>query len=444
MPTEPKTETTVVTHDGTDGNDPKPASTPLGDQSAAKVSVSDGSSALDDLLKQAGGDPLNPDAPLPVKSEDDDEVETDEEKAAAETKRIADEKAIADKKVLDDAAGKPPVTDPLKPVDPPAVPPVEPDDAYAKIKPPPHSKPATTESFNALKKAAREEAAKLRTELEDAKKKIPTDGSAMTPELKKELDDLKAFRAAHDIQNTAEFVAAHVTPLQTNNETILAKLKSAGYTDEHIAKIKEIGLDKLDWEPVLAKLPTIARRAIEAKLLENETLNDKRAAAIAAAQKAPGEFTAKQAEAAKNAAKQADTETTAEIESVIGKVDWSKPKEVPAAATAAERTEIENFNKFVKEQSDRKAIMLEDRSPKMRGTLVAAALLAYQFMGQSQSWQKRAEEAEAELARVRKSSSTARRASNAPTTGLPAKNTSPLQSGKEALDAFQTEAAARD
>ncbi len=442
MADEPKkTETAVVTHDATDGTPPAPANTPLNDSSAAKSSVGNGAAALDDLLKAAGGDPSKPDEPLKQKEDGEDGEETEAEK----TQRLADEKAAADKKKLEDDAGKPPVDDKTKKIDPPATPPpTEPDDEYSKIKLPPHSKPAVTEAFDNVKKRAREEAARLLAENEDLKKKIPAPGSAVTPELQKEIDDLKAFRAAHDYQNTPEFIAAHVTPLQANNESILAKLKAAGYTDEHIAKIKEIGLDKLDWTPVLEKLPPITKRAIEAKLLENETLAEKRAAAVAAAQKAPQEFTAKQQQAAESAKKAADAEVVAEIDAVTGKVEWAQPKTIPADATAAQRTEIENFNKFVKEQNDRKAVMLADDSPKMRGTMIAASLLAYQFMAQSAGWQKRAEEAEAELARIKKSSSTSRKPSNAPSTGLPAKSAGPLQSGKEALAAFEAEAAARD
>ena len=270
-----------------------------------------------------------------------------------------------------------------------------------------------------MKRRAREEISRLTAEAEALKSKIPADGAALTPEIKKELDDLRTFRAVHDYQHNAEFVNSYVAPVEANNAAILSKLKEAGFSGDHITKIKSIGLAELDWEPVLAALPSVARRVVEGKLIENETINEKKAAAVAAAEKAPGELTAKQSKEAEAVRTQDTSKFLGTIDAVLEKVDWMKPKEVPVSATTEQKAAIDKHNAFVKEQYGRRALMIADNSPEMRGTMLASTLLAYQFKSAAEAAEARAVAAETELARIKKSSSTARRNSQAPAGGLP-------------------------
>lgn len=443
MAEDPKNlDTTQTVHDNSDGTPPAANNTPLNDSSVPKVDLSDGSSALDALLISKGGDPRNPDG-TPLKTEEEIAAEklSDEEKATAEQKRLDDEKAAEAAKK---SGTESPVDDGKEKTKTAPVAGEEPADKLKEVQLPPHSKPESVSAFKKVKELARAELAAVRGEVEELKKKIPAEGSPLPVETKKELDELRAFRAAHDAQNSPEFKAAYETPITANNESILAKLKAAGYTDEHLAKIKAIGVDKLDWEPVLKALPTVARRAIEAKLLENETILEKRAAAVTAAEKNPGEYAAKQKAAADAASVQENAEFTGTIDTILDKVEWSKQKTIPATATAVEKAAIETHNAFAKAQADRRAVLLADNSPKMRGTLVASTLLAYQFKDQLASMTARAESAEAELAKIKKSSSPARRGSNAPSTGLPEKKGGPLQTGREALAELEAKSKGRD
>lgn len=434
-----KTETTEVLHDMTDGSGSRPSEVPLGDVSTKKPSVGDGAAALDNLLIASGGDPANPDD-APTKTPE--EVEAEKQKAADEKKITDDAKVAAGKKKADDAAGKAPTTETEKKPDET---PSEPQDKLAEVKLPPHAKPETTTAFAEVKRRAREEAAALRTENEALKKKIPTDGSAITPELKKEMDDLRAFRAAHDYQSSPEFVKSYVEPVAANEEAILKKLKTEGFTDEQIGQIKAIGVAKLDWVPIFAKLPPTAQRIIEGKLIENETILDKKAAAVAAGEKAPIEFAAKQKLEKETATKAEEEAYKKEIDGFFSKIVWSQPKTVPADATAAQRTEIEGFNKFVKDQADRRAVLETDRSPQMRATLVTSTLMAYDYKARFENVDARLKEAEAELAQIKKSSSTARRNSNAPSASVSTeKRLSATASGKDAFAAFEAENAVRD
>ena len=428
----------VVTHDNTDGTPASPANEPL---QTAHISVGDGSANLDALLTAKGGNTANPDGPLKTPDEAAVQKEADETKRVADAAKLVEDKAAADKKAEEDAkaaeAGKKGVDKPAGKVDP-VTPPAEPEDEFSKIKLPANAKGAVTESFASLKAAARAETQRLAAEVEELKSKIPAEGAAITPELQKELDELRAFQAVHNYQQNPEFINTYVAPVEANNNAILAKLKEAGFSDEHITKIKTIGIAKLDWEPVLAALPSVTKRIIEGKLIDNESLAEKRAAAVAALEKAPAELTAKQTREAEATRTQETAKFLGTIDSVLDKVDWAKAKEIPASATAEQKLEIEKFNTFVKEQNDRKALMIADRSPEMHGTLVASTLLAYQFKRTAELATARAEAAEAELEKVRKSSSTARRNSQAPAAGgLPVKPPGVTQTGKDMFAAFE-------
>lgn len=422
-------ETTQVIHDVTDGSPARPSEVPLNDTPASKPSVGDGAAALDDLLRAAGGDPANPDdAPKEVP----EKTEPEKEKKPVETKPVPEKKK----------SDEPATTEPEKKVEEVVS---EPQDKLAEVKLPPHAKPETTTAFAEVKKRAREEAAALRSENEALKKKIPTDGSAITPELKKEMDDLRAFRAAHDYQSSPEFVKNYVEPVAANEDAILKKLKAEGFTDEQLGQIKGIGLSKLDWVPVFAKLPPTAQRIIEGKLIENETILDKKAAAVAAGEKAPLEFAEKQKIEKETATKAEEEAYKKEIDGFFSKIVWAQPKAVPAEATAAQRAEIEGFNKFVKDQADRRAVLEIDRSPQMRATLVTSTLMAYDYKARFEMADARLKEVETELAQIKKSSSTSRRHSNAPSASIPVeKRLGATASGKDAFAAFEAEQASRD
>lgn len=435
---------TEIIHDNTDGAAASPSSTPLGDgANAPKNSVSNAADALDGLMKQKEAEKVTPaagsddvedveakkkaDAEAAAKKKADDDAKAKEKSGAVTPPQSDDEKAAAAKKLAEDEAKKRAAAE-------------EPKDKFSEVKLPPYSKPASQSAFDTVKKMAREEIAARDTKIKELEAKIPKNGG-LTPDVEKEIKELREFRAAHGFQTTKEFKETYEAPIAANNESILSKLKANGFSDEHLAKIKEIGVDKLDWDPVLEKLPAVAKRAIEAKLLENENLNDKRAKALEEASKSPQQYEEKQKQAAETAKKEEEQVVTGTVEEILNKLEIVKPKAVPPDASESTKAEIEAHNKFVQDQIARKQALLSDRSPQMIGTLVASTIAAYHFKREMESYKAKFEASDSELQKIKKASSTASRRSQAPAAGLPEKKTSILKPGKQALDDLAAEQA---
>ena len=269
-------------------------------------------------------------------------------------------------------SGTPPVPKPGE-ATPPAPAPVAKDE-FDKVELPPHTKPATAQSFDALKKTARERVAAVEKEREDLKTKLAALEArpAVDPKVEQELTELRAFRQRLDVEADPAF-KEYVEEISRNEESIFAKLKEAGAGDAVVAKIKEIGIKDLDWETVLEKLPPVARRYIENKLAVNEDLGEQRMRALADAKKNAGEFLAQrekenlQNEIVHRAA--ADEHFT----KVAPQLPWFKLETIPATATPEDKAALEAHNKFFTETSKAAKEMLEDNSPQMR----AIATLGY-------------------------------------------------------------------
>lgn len=406
---------------------PQPRDTPLESSTRPEKSTLNGGSTLDDLFSKSS-------AP---KTDEAEETEAPEGTESAEPEKTADTKP---------SDGKP-ITEPKKPADDakktaetaPAKPAVEePKDKLAEVQLPPHAKPATVKSFNEVKARARTEISGLQAKIKDLETKIPAAGK-LPADIEKELGELRAFRKVHDFQNDTEFKTQFVAPLEANNTSILSKLTANGYTPEQIAKVKEIGIDKLDWDPVLGGLPPAARRSIEALLLDNERITEKKAQAVDAAKTNPQDYAAKQQKAEQERTSAEENTVKQVVESTLAQVPWFKAQEIPANATAEQKVEIEARNAFHKEQNGRLQLLLSDKSPEMRGQMVVATLLAYQKQAEANEFKAKYEKANAELAKIKKSSST-RSSRVAPAPGeIPAPKAGLLVSGREALDGYRNQ-----
>lgn len=283
--------------------------------------------------------------------------QTEEEKAAAA--KAATDKVAADKAAADKAAAE--------------------ADPFDKIELPPHVKPKSAESFNNLKKLAKETTAALRQQLAEAEaKRVEAESKAakaaeagpIPAETVAELEELRKFRLSKDVESDPEFLkfdAKH----KANVENIYKKLEASGFSAESIAKIKEIGgPDAIDWEPILPKLNSTTRRFVEAVLVENVKLVDDREAALAKAKENAGTFVKEREE--REAAQLIDT-----ANGFLRNLPWSAQKEIPATATLAERTELEASNKFAREAVALLQTYLSDSSPARRAELAIGTLIAH-------------------------------------------------------------------
>jgi hypothetical protein len=240
-------------------------------------------------------------------------------------------------------------------------------DDFDRVELPPHTKPATAQSFEALKKTAREKVAAAEKEREELRTKLAEAQAkpALAPEVEKELAELREFRQKLDVEADPSF-KEYVEEIKVNEESIFSKLKEVGASDDVLAKIKEIGAKDLNWDTVLEKLPPVARRYIENKLAVNEDLAEQRTRAIDAAKKNASEFLSKRE--TENIQGELAHATAAEehFNKVSAQLPWFKLEKADAKATAEEKASIEASNKFFLETQKSVKEMLADPSPKMR------------------------------------------------------------------------------
>lgn len=307
-------------------------------------------SALDAALLEAtegAGEDIPLDGPAEL---------TDEEKAA--------EKAATDKAAADRAAADKAEADKPKP---------EPDELDA-VQLPTNVKPKTGEAFEAVKVAARAKIGALSKETETLKAKLAEfetkykDGG-LTPEVKAELEELRSFRNRLDVEADPQFKDFD-KKVEDATGSIYKKLTDAGAGAEVIKKIQDLGgINGVNWDDLLPKIPTTARRFIESKLVEVEDLTDRKAKAVEAAKKNASEYVAAKSEQTSKQRELATKRAVEHGEELAKATEWMKEKTAPANATPAQKAEVEAHNKLV---ADGKLAIKEaasDDSPEMRAAL---------------------------------------------------------------------------
>lgn len=319
------------------------------------------SNALDELFKQST------------------EETPAEEPAAAEPKPSAEPSAATTPDVKSEVT---PAAQPdAKPE--PTTTPAAAKDALDEVQLPPYSKPKTGEAFDKVKSIAREqlgqrdaEIARLSKELSDREEKLkalPTPEQQKQVEaLTKEVEELRNFRRASDIENDPGFKSEYDGKIDANNNLILAKLAEAGMSPEQIDAAKKLGVENVDWDPLLPKLSPALRHLISAKLGANVELRDAKAAAVDAARKEPSKFETQRREV------QART-LTETANSFLTKMSWTAEKQVPANATPEQKAEIDAHNKTAKEAQALIQTALKDYSPETFAELAVGTAAAHKF-----------------------------------------------------------------
>lgn len=322
---------------------------------------------------------------------------------------------------------------------------------------PPHTKPKTGEAFDAVKKIAREKITKLEataTTLAAEKKaleeKLAGVADGMTPELKAEMEELRTFRKRLDVESGPEFKSFD-TRVGSNTETIYAKLLAVGVPQSNIDKIKELGgPDGVNWEPILEKLPSVTRRFVESKLVENEELAGMKKTAIETAKANVDEFLKTRANQTDTQRKTLQDRAEKQLTQWRTEMTWMKPKASDPKATPEQKAEMEAFNAVIKESEEYMKDAIGDDSPEMRATLALAGPELLKVKHEYGTYKKSTEaqiasltadltSANALLEKVKKGSTSRLRES--PAGGAPAKMKSLLEeSAGDALDRYAREA----
>lgn len=361
--------------------------------------------ALDDLYKEY-------EKPSEVAKKDGETPPTVDQaaldKKAAEDKAAADAQALADQKATDDKAaadaantdGLPSeqAVERLPDAEEPA-PVVEESDpalkAFDEVKLRPDASQKTKDSFAKLKeistaalRAANAEKLRLRQEYEAKMTELQKNAAPKTvvddPEVKKELEELRGFKATFDIENDPEFKkkieAQMEVPKAANYEAIYGILKSYSLPDSELKALKEMSESErvANIAELVEKLPRVSKMQVEAKLLANLNLDDARAKAIAEARAEAAAKKAEFREAPEKTREKEVAEVKTEAEKYRGHAVFKK-HEIKADTPAEEKKRFEVENARIDSLAKVYEEAVNDATPAGRAENAFGVVLAHHF-----------------------------------------------------------------
>lgn len=312
------------------------------------------------------------------------------------------------------------------------------EELYPDIQLPQNVKGKSAEQWAALKDRFSADLTKVHAERDELQTKLKEYEAKLQdpipPELKKEVEDLRAFRARLDIEADPSFQKQFDGKVTQAREFIYSQLKSTGkFGDASIKKIVELGgPENVDWDDLFKQIgnPTV-QRLIQSRLDEIEVTKFDKQRALDAAKADVDKYVRERQEAYQKSAGQHNEATISELKPLLGQLKWlSDP---PAPKTTATPDEIAvrdaavKFNSEVRECLDE---AVRDDSPSMRAILVAgmAQLLRLRrdHTDLSAAYKKATEqlkEAQEKITKFKGASVSRLRESSAPSEGKPSAKT---------------------
>jgi hypothetical protein len=337
-----------------------------------------------------------------------EEVDTAPEAAKGEPAAKPDAVKPTEDSFLDEllspAPGKAAEKPAEKPADAPAQDTSAPD-PYESVKLRSDASEKTKTTFEEVKRLAREreskareEAEKIRADYEAAKKELEEAKKRVVPEeYEKELKELREFRAVFDAERDPEFNKRFQARREANSNAVYEVLTRNGLQPDKLEALK-----KLPYEQQIDQIARWAEKlaprdkfAVSGRLADSENIERERQEALAEV-KAKAEQILKEKTKAPEAKNETFvTEVVTTLKPVLAQLDFLHPKEAPATASPKEKQEIEQFNAKAQAAQQQLLQFLQDESPKTRGVLAVAGLLAPRF-------RQRAIDAEAKVAELEK------------------------------------------
>lgn len=334
--------------------------------------------ALDAAFREIGGNPAKPEDALAVVEKVEPKVKETPAPKADEAppakKEVASEDAIDDaisRAIKDEETAK---AEKEKPVVKETPAPAAEKDELDGVELPSNVKPNTVKSFDRVKEVARERIAAIAKEKEILAKEIETlkakTSEGLPKEVEAELKSLREFRAKLDVEADPAFTSFDKT-VADNTEAIYARLAATpGIEAKTVDAIKALGGPaEVDWDAPNIKLPAALRRFIDAKLVENETIADKKTKAIADAKSNADQYLATRREEQTKGTEVQNKAVETEIETLLPKFPWFKELKAKDGASDEDKTAIDNHNKLVADAKETLKDAVNDNSPTMRAIL---------------------------------------------------------------------------
>lgn len=245
------------------------------------------------------------------------------------------------------------------------------------------------EAFSTIKVKAAQEISKLSSELETLKKEYEAAKAAQgkpSPEqeqLAKEAEELRKWRAKMDVEFDPKFKEFDREAEQGRDFIYSQLRKSGAVTEATIDKIKALGgPDKVNMKPVMDVLnDTTSQRLVEASLADIEKAKYRREQAVAQTKENITQYMTERQQELSKASTTSVEDTRKELDGMWASLPWTKPQAAKQGATDAEKTAVENHNKFVESTRQQLEASLADNSPKMKATLLAGVAQLFNLQG---------------------------------------------------------------
>jgi len=425
--------------------------------------LADATNALDDLFKdQMGRDPTQLDntADRDRDRADDREITTaqempdpepdDEVAAPSENEPEAGTKASQRQTTLENAEDADPKQDDLlekllgktDKLDPKPDAPAAEEDPYEKVKLRADASERTKDTFESLKKTAKEREAKVRAEAETARKelielrtKVEDLSKRTVPDnIEAELKELREFRATFDAERDPEFQQKFTSRREQNNSTIFETLKRNGLKEALVEQVKALSYDEqveqiARWAE---KLSPRDKLLVNARLADNENVESDRQSALREI-KAKAEQILSDRKTAPDAFVEEAVKT---LKPFLPQIPFLHPKEAPDNAPPAVKAEIEKHNAIAADSQKALLGFLNDQSPKTRSILALAGVLAPRYQAQLRDAEARIKTLETELGNIREAGRLSRTSRSSGTAERAAPKMNIFEtSADEALDA---------
>lgn len=288
--------------------------------------------------------------------------------------------------------------------------------AFDEVKLRPDASQKTKDSFATLKKistealrAANAEKLRLRQEHEAAiaELKKTTVATELAPDVKKELEELRGFKATFDIENDPAFKkeieAKMEIPKNSNYESIYSVLQGHGLPESEVKALKELSeSDRVaSIGDLIEKLPRLSRMKIEAKLHDNLNLDDARSKAIAEARAAAASKKAEFREAPEKVREKEVAEVKVQSDKFRSHSVFKK-HEITAATPAEEKKRFEAENARIEGLTKLYEEAVSDATPAGRAENAFGVVLAHHFKAQADAHAAKVAKLEAELTAIKK------------------------------------------
>ena len=395
--------------------------------------VEDAGSAMDDLFKeQMGRDPNalddTPDRDrekmTPEEIKTASEIpEMDEEpvleEATEETNELSEEKVEEPKKksFLDDLLPDDeivPTGEESKEEAPKSEEQEEEQDPYESQKLRSDASERTKETFEKLKQTARErenaakaEVSKLKSNLEELQKEVATlreKTTSLPEDVQSELEELRAYRLAHDTENDPTFREKFDSRREANESTIYDILRRGGLKEAVLEQLKDLSYEErvehiTRWAD---KLSPREKLLINSRLSDNESIELERSRALEETKANASKILSERKGPSSEEQQQVFIkEVVATLKPVLPNVPILHPKEIPSTASPKEKEALESHNAKAAEYQGQLLNFLQDQTPSTKGVLALAGILAPHYRAQLQATQAQLKTAQAELAKIK-------------------------------------------